>query len=62
MSMIKQLLAPVRPVPMIGVIYDQKFFDAGKKIDNRELTDHQLRMLRESLGFTIQSVAAIVRK
>ena len=48
MSMISQLLAPVRPVPMIGVIYDQKFFDAGKNIDNRELTDHQLRMLRKT--------------
>ena len=35
MSMISQLLAPVRPVPMIGVIYDQKFFDAGKNITNR---------------------------
>lgn len=62
MSMISQLLAPVRPVPMIGVIYDQKFFDAGKNIDNRELTDHQLRMLRESARGNIRKTNAERKK
>jgi hypothetical protein len=47
MSMISQLLAPVKPVPNIGTVYDQRFFDAKRMISNAEMTDWQLRKIKE---------------